>query len=492
MKYYFKLFTILFLLLIGCRTNTPKNGDIISSILYDKESFYYTDFDAYPKEKSKLPIGIFDSGTGGLTVFKAIVNYDQNNNTDHKTGSDGILDFQKEQFIYLGDQANMPYGNYSKENNIDLLKEHIIKDAQFLMSNKYYSDPHGSSVNKDKQPVKVIVIACNTATAYGKESIEQFIIQTNTDIKVIGVIDAGVQATFEHIGKEEDAIIGVLATVGTVASEGYKNTILKYKKENNFTGIIEVFSQGGIGIAEAVDEDANYYNKGLKEPRKDYKGPSLDGSVKIDKTLLDIYGFDFSNYKMLCNNEIAEDCSIMQINDTENYVRYHLVTLMENIRRSKTINNLKVIILGCTHYPYLTEDINKVLKELYNYKTEGGTYLYRNFMAEKIRLVDPADNTAKELFAFLSEKQLFNKEGDMTNSEFYISVTNPDNKKNQISPNGQFTYEYKYGRVAGEIQEYTKIVPFSEKNISKDVYIRFEKQIPNVLELIKKFYRGKE
>ena len=75
----------------------------------------------------------------------------------------------KESFIYLADQANMPYGNYSKENKVDLLKEHIIKDTQFLLGNKYYFDSNDASVNTDKQPVKAIVVACNTATAYGKE-----------------------------------------------------------------------------------------------------------------------------------------------------------------------------------------------------------------------------------------------------------------------------------------------------------------------------------
>ena len=255
------------MLLMGCSTTNPKQEkniqskrDINSVILNDKESFYYIDFGSYPKGKSNLSIGVFDSGSGGLTVLKAFVNYDKNNNVNLEAGSDGVLDFQKEQFIYLGDQANMPYGNYPKENNIDLLKEHIVKDVQFLMGNKYYTDQNDSTANTDKQPVKVIVIACNTATAYGKKSIEQFIRQTNTNIKVIGVIDAGARGAFETIGKEEDAIIAVLATVGTVSSEGYKNAILRYKEENKYSGNIEIFSQGGIGIAEAVDEDINYYD----------------------------------------------------------------------------------------------------------------------------------------------------------------------------------------------------------------------------------------
>lgn len=487
-----KYISILFLFLIGCRSNAPITRDLESSILNNTKSFYYIDFEAYPKQKNKLPIGIFDSGTGGLTVFSAIVNFDGNNNNDHKVGSDGILDFQKEEFIYLGDQANMPYGNYAKENNIDLLKEHIIKDVQFLMGNKYYSDKYDRNANTDKSPVKAIVIACNTATAYGKEDIEQFVSKTNTGIKVIGVIDAGVRAAFENLDKQEDAIIGVFATLGTVASQGYKNTILKYKEEINFTGVIEIFSQGGLGIAEAVDEDLNFFDKMLKEPRNDYKGPGLDGDVKIDKTLLDIYNFNFDDYKMLCDNEVPDSCTIMQINDTENYVRYHLVTLMEKIRKSKTKNKLKTIILGCTHYPYLTEDINMVLEELYNYKTGDSIYLYRNIMAEKICLIDPSNYTARELYAFMNESQLLNKQGDITNSQFYISVPNPYNKKNQTTSTGQFTYDYKYGRVAGEIQEYTKIVPFVEKNISRDSYHRFERQIPSVLELIKIFSRNNE
>ncbi len=381
----------------------------------------------------------------------------------------------------------MPYGNYSKENKVDLLKEHIIKDAQFLMSNKYYSDANDATVNIDKQPVKVLVIACNTATAYGKDYIEEFVKKTNSNIKVIGVIDAGVRGTLNSIKKDEDAIIGVLATAGTVASKGYHNTIVKFKNELGYTGNIEVFSQGGIGIAEAVDEDPNYFDKTLKKPRKDYKGPDLDGDVKIDKTLFDIYNFDFENSKMLCDTEKADDCSILQINDAQNYVRYHLVTLMEQIRQSKTTNKLKSIILGCTHYPYLTDEISVILKELYNYKGKDGQYMYRNFMIENINLIDPAVDTARELHEYLKEETLFNPNGTMKDSEFYISVANKDNANNKIDEQGRFIYDYKYGRNANEIQEYVKVVPFSRNNISDDILTRFQEQIPYVYQLMQNF-----
>jgi glutamate racemase len=477
---------------VSCRGSQKKkerikNGTIINTIVNDKDNFYHVDMANYPFSDTSLPIGVFDSGTGGLTVLKAIVNYDKNQNISHKTGKDGILDFDKESFIYLGDQANMPYGNYPKENKVDLLKEHIIKDAQFLMGNKYYSNAKDAFVNTGKKPVKVLVIACNTATAYGKEYIEEFLKKANANIKVIGVIDAGVRGTLSTLTKEEDAIIGVLATAGTVTSKGYQNTIVKFKDEMEFTGNIEVFSQGGIGIAEAVDEDPNYFNKNLKKPRVDYKGPDLKGDVQIDKTLFDVYNFDFNDSKMLCDTEKTDDCSMLQINDAENYVRYHLVSLMEQIRISKTNNKLKSIILGCTHYPYLITEISAILKELYNYKGNDGAYVYRNFMVENIHLIDPAVDTAKELYEYLKLEKLFNSNGNIKNSEFYISVANKDNSNNVIDKEGRFPYAYKYGRNVNEIQEYVKVVPFSRKNISDAILMRFQEQIPYVYELMQNF-----
>tara|TARA_B110000444_G_scaffold12837_1_gene11014 strand:+ start:773 stop:2314 length:1542 start_codon:yes stop_codon:yes gene_type:complete len=500
-KLNFVLTASVLLLTLSCKQEQKKNivaraetqkTDIVSAIIEDKENFYHIDFNSYPSNDTSLPIGVFDSGTGGLTVLKAIVNYDENNNESFTKGGDGVIDFNKESFIYLGDQANMPYGNYSKENKVDLLNEHIIKDAQFLMSNKYYSDASDTEVNTDKQPVKALVIACNTATAYGKEYIEEFLKKANSNLKVIGVIDAGVRGTLASLKKEEDAIVGVLATAGTVASKGYSKTLLKFKDELGYTGNIEVFSQGGVGIAEAVDEDPNYFDKNLKKPRDDYKGPGLDGDVKINKTLFDIYNFDFDNSKMLCDTEKSDDCSILQINDSENYVRYHLVTLMEQIRQSKTTNKLKSIILGCTHYPYLTDEIDAILKELYSYKGKDGKYLYRDLMVENIQLIDPAVDTAKELHEYLKEEALFNPSGDIKNSEFYISVANKNNSNNKIDEQGRFPYDYKYGRDAHKIQEYVKVVPFSRDNISYDILTRFQEQIPYVYQLMQNFNQKNE
>jgi len=115
--------------------NAQESLKIENSILYDTANFYYVDFNHYQKPLKSLPIGVFDSGTGGLTVMDALVNFDQYNNDSHTQHADGQLDFQKEDFIYLADQANMPYGNYHATNKDDLLKEHINKDFQFLLGN---------------------------------------------------------------------------------------------------------------------------------------------------------------------------------------------------------------------------------------------------------------------------------------------------------------------------------------------------------------------
>ena len=474
----------------GIEDSEKKEWAIVSTILEGKDSFYYVNFEDYPEMDKTLPIGIFDSGTGGLTVLDALVNFDRYNNENQEKGGDEIPDFNAEKFIYLADQANMPYGNYSSEDKTDLLIEHILKDTQFLLSEKYYRQAGDTVIQQDKQPVKSIVIACNTATAYGSEFIREFIDRTGIELKVIGVIDAGARGTLSAFDKNENGSIGVMATVGTIASKGYENTLLKVKDELRYTGEIEIFNQGGHGIAEAVDEEPDFINKDLKEPRKNYRGPSIDNeNFKIDQTLMDIYNFDFDHNKMLCDDKNTDDCQILQINDSENYVRYHVVSLLEKIRKTKNPQPLKAIVLGCTHYPYLTEEIRNVLDELYHYQNDG-KYIYRDMMVEDIAIVDPAVNVADELYVYMKEKKLFNPSGNMMNSEFFISIPNIQNKNVQLDENGRFSYNYKYGRNEGEIQEYVKVVPFSRNNISDETLNRFRTSIPKTYELVEEFTRS--
>ena len=463
-------------------------GQSIDKAMQNRKSFYYLNFKKYPVQDKSLPVGVFDSGTGGLTVLNAIVNFDKFQNNTNTNIPDGQPDFAKEKFIYLADQANMPYGNYAAAGKTDLLQEHVLKDVQFLLGNKYYQNGQSANYQTDKQKVKVLVIACNTATAYGQSKIEAFLKTVELPIKVIGVIDAGSRGALQTFKKDENGSIGIFATAGTVASEGYDRAIRRFQAEQGYTGQIQLYGQGGVGLAEAIDEDPNFINRTAQKPRENYRGPNVVGAgLVIERQLLKIYNFDFEGQKMLCDASKVDDCSQLQINSAENYVRYHLVTLLEKMRLTTNVLPLKTLILGCTHYPYMAEPIEKVLTELRNYE-ENGQPRYKHLLAEKVALIDPAINTARELYDYLYASKSFNSSANRaTQSEFYISVPNVLNSNIKTETDGRFTYDYKYGRNANQLQEYIKVVPFSNKNISADVTDRLRKQIPNTFELIKRF-----
>lgn len=489
MKKKFLFLLISGFILFGCLKEVKENKlkNIVEVMINDESSFYFVDTSTYPKNNPKLPIGVFDSGTGGLTVLDAIVNFDKFNNQNHEELKNGDKhnDFSNEEFIYLGDNANMPYGEYEVNNNTELLKEHIYKDVQFLLGNKYYETAKSYEYKTDKLPVKAIVIACNTATAYGKDDIEKLIKRMKLDIKVIGVIEAGVKGALENFSKDEDGSIAVFATYGTVCSNGYPNEIKKQIKENNYQGDIQVYQQGGIGLAGAIDGAINFIDRKAIKPRSEYKGPSEKRiEAKIDTTILQRYCFDFSNNNMLYEGSKSNPKNI-QLNSIENNISYEVISLLEKIRKSNNPKPLKAVILGCTHYPFFLDKFKEKFRWAYNYK-ENGKYVYRDLMNKEIKFIDPSENTAKELYIYLRDKNLFNN-SDISKSEFYISVPNLLNKTIIIDKNGTFTYKYKYGRKAGDIQEYIKNIPFSKSNLSSDVVVRLKGKIPATFKLISDF-----
>ena len=488
MKRLIGMSILLTLIIVACCKQTTETGStIVSNILTDKNSYFYLNTENYPEKNKSLPIGVFDSGTGGLTVLDAIVNFDQNNNGSHDfvNGGDGVRDFQAEYFIYLGDQANMPYGNYSRENKLNLLQEHIIKDVQFLMGNKYYPSPEAVAVSADKESVKAIVIACNTATAYGKVKIEDFVRQAGIDLKIIGVIDAGVRAALDGFDSAQGGTVAIMATAGTVSSRGYVKALQQQWNAQGYAGEPGIFQQAGIGMAGAIDGASDFIAPEATAPRSEYKGPAINHpDALLDPTILPRYNFDWDNGKMLYRGSI-ENPQDIQLNSVPNYIAYHVVTLLEQIRRNGQSKPLQSIILGCTHYPFYVDIFQQNLERLYNYQ-ENGQYIYRPSMAENIELIDPALNTAAELYGYLREQQLFNQ-SNISHSEFYISVPNADNPSIQIDQNGNFRYDFKYGRSAWQIQQYVKRVPFSRQTIQANVVLRLKNGIPGTWELIENF-----
>ena len=136
--------------------------------------------------KASAPIGVFDSGVGGLTVAREI-----------------IRQIPNERIVYFGDTARVPYGSKSK----DTVKRYSRQIVRFLLT-------------KD---VKAIVVACNTATAFALEDlISEF------DIPIIGVIKPGAKAAVENTKTKR---IGVIGTEGTIRSAIYTEVIHEYDRE---------------------------------------------------------------------------------------------------------------------------------------------------------------------------------------------------------------------------------------------------------------------
>ena len=447
----------------------PEN--ISDAMLNHKDSFYYVDFKNYPSNDASLPVAVFDSGTGGLSVLADIVQHE------------GLAG---ESYIYMGDLANMPYGSYSLENNTELLIEHVMKDVQFLLGNKYYRSGNAASPETDKNPVKAIVIACNTATAYALDTVRRFLEEAGCDIGVIGVIDAGARGAFGNFSPGENGSIAVMATDGTVRSGVYPEAAKLVNMEDGREEEITVFQQAGIGIAEAIDGSPDAIDRKAIAPRAGYKGPteSASGDMKIDKEIWERYDFDIGNGAMLYDGEAANPFNI-QINSVENYIAFHVVSLMEKIRKTEGALPLSSVVLACTHYPFFTDTFKNEFNRLRDYR-ENGEYIYRSLIAEDLILVNPAVEVADQLYEHLASRRLLN-EGTGTGSEFYISVPNLSDKQVRLRDDGSFTYEYKYGRKAGEIQEYVKVVPFSRTSIPDDVLKRLAKQIPGVWSLITEF-----
>jgi glutamate racemase len=476
--------------LYSCKTNVLQadiNLPIVDRALFDSTSVYYGEFEEYPENLKMLPIGVFDSGTGGLTVLEKIVSLDLFDNITGKRGDDDILDFAGEHFIYLADQANMPYGNYDAEGKSDYLRELVIKDALFLLDDNYYETQYDRESDGIKPRVKIIVIACNTATAYGLKDITSLLEQSNTGVKVIGVINAGVKATLDQLNISEGEApfaIGVLATPGTIASGAYQRTIEEMVAERGIKTDVTVVNQKGYGFAEAVDSEPDFVNPALYTPRDSYRGPRIGrGDDSLDISLMRIYNFDFSGNRMLYKRDVQGGYRDIQLNDAVNYARFNLVSLVEKHRLSSSTAPLRAVILGCTHYPFLIEILWQVINELRNIQVNG-QYIYKHLIADDFIFIDPAVYTAIECYNTLREDGNLALRIGEQKVDGYISVPDGFIDSRYLTPDGKLTYEFKYGRDVDSKEITTKQVPFSKSNIDSNNLLRIKLLLPYSYELI--------
>ena len=168
---------------------------------------------------SRAPIGVFDSGVGGLTVLRAL-----------------LADLPAEDFLYLGDTARLPYGTKSPET----VARYSVRAAEALVN----------------RGVKALVVACNTASASALPALRARF----PDLPVIGVIEPGARAA---CAASASGRIAVLATEGTVKDGAYERAILAQRPESHVTQIAcQIFvalAEEGWSEGAAVDAVTERY-----------------------------------------------------------------------------------------------------------------------------------------------------------------------------------------------------------------------------------------
>ena len=224
-------------------------------------------------------IGIFDSGTGGLSVFREIRKL-----------------LPEESYIYYSDNAHCPYGEKSRE--------YIIDRARFIT---------GFLLEKGAD---IIVVACNTATAAAIATLRK----EYPEIPFIGMEPAIKPA----VRKTVSGVVGVLATAGTLKADKYLNTREKWAEG------VRIEEHIGQGFVELVEAGKTH-------------GP-----------------------------------------EAEEVVRESLEPLLDK--------GADVIVLGCTHYPFLSETISKVAEKIYPERN--------------LTIIDPAPAVARHLAEIMQEKNL--------------------------------------------------------------------------------------
>jgi len=177
------------------------------------------------------PIGVFDSGIGGLTVVKKI-----------------SQSFPDENIIYFGDTARVPYGSKSNSTVI----EYSIQDARFLMN----------------KGVKVIVAACNTASSIALSAIKK-----EFNIPVIGMIEPGAKSAAE---KTKSGKIGVIGTRATINNKAYSKEI---KKINPALDVYEKACPLFVPLAEEGWIKHNAVYQIAEEYLKELRGKKIDTLV---------------------------------------------------------------------------------------------------------------------------------------------------------------------------------------------------------------------
>lgn len=476
---------LLSLLLASCRDDEGEEAllPIAQKALTDTASVYYIGADRYPQDISGLPIGVLDCSVNGFEVVERLLTLDCFDNITGKPEPDGIIDFGGENIQFLSDRANGPYGGYIEVGSLDFLKEQVLSNTIFLMSDDYFNLAGDEYRSGFKEPVKMIIVSSPVADLRVLPDINNFLEQSGTGVKAIGVVEAGIREAVSDVDEDGNLCVGVLFAPDGVSSIEYESMIRK--SVGNTGGKVQVLNQEAVGLDAAIKGDTAYVDTTAVVARDSYAGPVAGVSYNnIDMSLFDRYGFDTQGNALLYVRN--GDISGVQLNSVENYARFHLVSMIERHRRSGSRVPISSIILADGSYAQIRDILEEVMEELYNYR-RGGIYLYRSVISPDFRFIDPAECAAAEAYKVLRNDRNLALRGELTRLESFITMPSASLPEDALNPDGTMKDDYKYGRQCGSEELTTKVVPFSPRYVTPEIMNYIERNNSEVYSLIRNY-----
>src|SRR4051812_27168427 len=179
------------------------------------------------------PVGVFDSGVGGLTVLHEL-----------------LVQLPHEDFVYFADAARFPYGERTPGELVDF----SLEVAEELIARR----------------IKLLVVACNSATAAALPALRERLMQTTLGVEVLGVVQPG---AVQAVAATRNGRIGVMATPATVASGAYVQAIAATDPFVDVTSIacpdLTHIIEGGFPFDQRVVDTVRGYTRPLKEAQVD-------------------------------------------------------------------------------------------------------------------------------------------------------------------------------------------------------------------------------
>jgi glutamate racemase len=314
---------------------------------------------------------------------------------------------------------------------LDFLRELVLKDAIFLLGSRWRENA-SAKPRRDKPPVKAVVIACNTATAAGLEDIRMAFREWNLPVVVVGVVEAGATGVLDARRKKDTGgTVAVLATVGTCRSGAYPRLIQQAMGQAGRPSL-PVIQQGSARLAGIIEGDPAFQQDSLTA-----------------------------------------------------VVREDVKALLDGPSDGKKAPPLDLVVLGCTHFPLVRDEIDEAMEYWRNWESKPGLRPYFERVAEKREFVDPAEWTARELFRHLAASRLLSDGKKAVTDKvpaFFVSVPHPKLQAEALTPDASgLSTEYKYGRKPGRLDlEDTVNVPMVPGDLPSHLQKLVQRRLPAV------------